>query len=57
MLKLNIPTIFEGTLAEFSGFLLEFFNSTLVNSTTFVNQVASGSGLSRIDVADDWRTI
>lgn len=53
MLKLSKPTIFEGTLAEFSGFLFEFFNSTLVNSTTFVNQVTSGSGLSRINVTDD----
>ena len=35
----------------------EFFNSTLVNTTTLVDQVTGGSRLSGIDMANDWRSI
>ncbi|KAI9281737.1 hypothetical protein BC943DRAFT_329472, partial [Umbelopsis sp. AD052] len=47
------PSVLEGTLTEFSSFLLELLDSTLVDTTALVNQVSSGGGLSRIDVADD----
>jgi hypothetical protein len=47
-------TILEGALAELSGFLLELFNGTLIDTTALVNQVPSGSGLARIDVTDDY---
>ena len=46
-------TILEGTLAKFSSFLLEFFNCTLVDTTTLVDQVTSGGRLAGIDVTDD----
>merc|ERR1712018_658903 len=35
------------------GFLLEFFNGTLVNTSTFVDQVTSGGRLTRVDVTND----
>ena len=47
------PTIFEGALAELSGFLLEFFDGTLVNTTALIDQVPSCGGLSGVDVSDD----
>jgi hypothetical protein len=47
------PSVLEGTLTEFSSFLLELLDGTLVDTTALVNQVSSGGGLSRIDVADD----
>lgn len=47
-------TVFEGTLAELSGFLLEFFNGSLVDTTALVDQVPSGGRFSGIDVTDDW---
>jgi len=47
------PGILEGTLAELSGFLLELFNSTLVDTTALVDQVPSSGRLSGIDVSDD----
>jgi hypothetical protein len=47
------PSVLEGTLTEFSGFLLELLDGTLVDTTALVDQVSSGGGLSRIDVADD----
>ena len=31
------PGILERTLAQFSSFLLELFNGTLINTTAFVN--------------------
>ena len=46
-------TILEGALAELSGFLLELFDGTLIDTTALVDQVSSGGGLSRIDVSDD----
>jgi hypothetical protein len=47
------PSVLEGTLTEFGGFLLKLFNGTLIDTTALVNQVSSGGGLSRIDVTDD----
>ena len=46
-------TILEGAFAELSGFLLELFDGTFVNTTTLVDQVPSSSGFSGIDVSDD----
>lgn len=51
--RLLLLTILEGTFAEFSSLLLEFFNGTLVDTATLVNQVTSGGGLAGIDVADN----
>jgi hypothetical protein len=47
------PGVLEGTLTEFSGFLLELFNGTLVNTTALVDKMSGSGGLSRIDVTDD----
>jgi len=47
------PSILEGTLAEFGGFLLELLDSTLVNTTALVDQVTGGGRLSGVDVSDD----
>ena len=46
-------TIFERTFAEFGGFLLEFFNGTLIDTTALVDQVTGGGGLARVDVTND----
>lgn len=46
-------TIFEGTLAKLSSFLLEFLNCTLVDTTTLVNQVTGSSGFAGIDMTND----
>ena len=35
------------------GFLLEFLDGTLVDSTALVDQMAGGGRLARVDVADD----
>ena len=47
------PGVLEGTLTEFSGFLLELLDGTLVDTTTLVDQVTSGGRLSGIDVTDN----
>jgi len=47
------PGILEGALAEFSGFLLELFNGTLIDTTALVDQMSSGGGLAGIDVTDN----
>jgi len=47
------PGVLEGTLAEFSGFLLELLDGTLVDTTALVDQVTSSGRLARVDVADD----
>ena len=47
-------TIFEGALAELSSLLLELLDSTLVDTTAFVDQVTSRGRLAGIDVTDDW---
>jgi len=46
-------TIFERAFPKLSGLLLEFLNGTLIDTTAFVDQVTSGRGLARIDVADN----
>lgn len=49
-------TIADGIVTKttyFLGFLLEFLNGSLVNTTTFVNQVPSGCRLARVDVSND----
>ena len=50
---ISLHTIFEGTLAKLSSFLLEFLNCSLVDTTTLVNQVTGGGRFARIDVTDD----
>ena len=35
------------------GFLLELFDDTLVDSTAFVDEMAGGGRLARVDVTDD----
>ena len=46
-------TVLEGALSEFSGFLLELFDGTLVDTTALVDEMAGGGGLARVDVTDD----
>jgi hypothetical protein len=53
--KMYARTILEGTLAELSSFLLEFFDGTLINTTALVDQVAGSGRLARVDVTDDWQ--
>lgn len=36
-----------------SGFLLELLNGSLVDTTAFVDEMAGGGGLSRVDMADN----
>jgi len=47
------PGVFERTFAHLGGFLLEFLDGSLVDTTTFVDQVTGGGGFTGIDVADD----
>merc|ERR1719285_1021358 len=47
------PGILEGALAHLLGLLLKLLNDTLVDTTAFVNEMASGSGLAGIDVSND----
>ena len=35
------------------GLLFELFDDTLVDSTAFVDKMAGGGGLARVDVSDD----
>ena len=49
----GLLTVLEGTLAEFSSFLLELLDGTLVDTTALVDQVTSGGRLAGIDVADN----
>lgn len=48
-----IRTIFEGTLAELSGFLLKFLNDRCFDTTALVDQVSSGGRLAGIDMPND----
>ena len=50
---MKILTVLEGALAEFSGFLLELLDGTLVDTTALVDEMPSGGGLAGVDVADD----
>jgi hypothetical protein len=47
------PGVFEGGLSHISGFLLILLNGSLVDTTALVDKVASGGGLSRVDVTDN----
>lgn len=47
------PSVLERTFTHFLGFLLELLDSTLVDTATFVDQMAGGGGLARVDVTDD----
>merc|ERR1719334_2970580 len=47
------PGIFEGALAHLLGFLLELLDDTLVDATAFVDEMAGGGRLARVDVADN----
>ena len=46
-------TILERTLSEFSSFLLEFLDGTLIDTAALVDQVTSGGRLAGVDVTDD----
>ena len=46
-------TILEGTLAEFSSFLLELLDGTLVDTTALVDKMTGGGRFSGVDVSDD----
>merc|ERR1719431_1044063 len=47
------PCVLEGSLSRFLRLLLELLNSSLVDTSTLVDQVTSGGGLARVDVADN----
>jgi len=47
------PGILEGALAQFSSFLLELLDGTLVDTSALVDQVTGGGGLAGVDVSDD----
>jgi hypothetical protein len=46
------PSVLEGGLAGFGGFLLILLDGPLVDTTAFVDEVAGGGRLSRVDVTD-----
>ncbi len=48
-----VLTVLEGAFTELCGLLLEFLDGSLIDTTTFVNQMTSGCGFARIDVTDD----
>ena len=47
------PSILEGSLARLGRLLLELLDGSLVDTSALVNQVTSGGGLARVNVADD----
>jgi len=47
------PGVFEGALAHLLGFLLELLDDTLVDAAAFVDEMAGGGRLARVDVAND----
>jgi len=47
------PCVLERGLAQLGSFLLKLLDRSLVDTTTFVNQVTSGGRLARVDVSDD----
>jgi hypothetical protein len=47
------PSVLEGTLTEFGGFLLELLDGTLVDTTALVDEVTGGGRLAGVDVADN----
>jgi len=47
------PSVLERTFSHFGGFFLEFFDGSLVDTTTFVDEVTGGGGFTGVDVSDD----
>ena len=47
------PGILEGSLSGLGGLLLELLNGSLVDTSALVDQVTSGGGLARVDVANN----
>jgi len=47
------PGVFEGTFTHFLGFLLELFDSSLVDTTALVDQVTGSGRFTGIDVTDN----
>jgi len=47
------PGVLERGLAHFGSLLLVLLNSTLINTTALVDEMASSGGLARVDVTDD----
>merc|ERR1712024_9585 len=47
------PSVLKGTFAHLGGFLLELLDSSLVDTTAFVDQMTGGGRFTGIDVSDD----
>jgi hypothetical protein len=47
------PSILERSLSLFSGFLLVFFEGSLVNTSALVDEVTGGGGFTSIDVTNN----
>jgi hypothetical protein len=47
------PGVFEGCFSKLLGFLLELFDGSLIDTSTFVDQVASSGRFSGIYVSND----
>jgi len=47
------PGVFEGTFSHLLSFLLEFLDGSLVNTSTFVDEMASSGRFSRVDMTND----
>jgi len=47
------PSVLEGAFAHLGGFLLELLDSSLVDTTAFVDQMTGGGRFTGIDVSDD----
>ena len=47
------PGVCKGDLSRLSSLLLKLFNGPFVNSTTFVDQMASSAGLALISVSNN----
>jgi len=47
------PGVFEGTFTHFLGFLLELFDSSLIDTTALVDQVTGSGRFTGIDVTDN----
>jgi hypothetical protein len=47
------PSVFERTFSHFGGFLLEFLDGSLVDTTAFVDQMTGRGRFTGIDVADN----
>jgi len=47
------PSVFERSLSHVFGFLLELFDGSLINTSTLVDKMSGGSGLSGVDVTNN----